>query len=277
MEGSLTEHQPAAMITYRDLTLALRDVGLTPHSLVLAHVCLDGMEPIRGGADAVLGALLSSCQALVMPTFTTRTLIVPRTGPPDNGLAYDQEEANAHAEVFDPDMPADPTMGEVAEALRHHPVARRSSHPVLSFSGIRADEALEAQSIDDPWAPIAALAEADADVLLLGADHTANVSLHYAEKLAGRKQFLRWALVPGRIVACPDFPGCADGFPAIGPRLEGVSRLATLGRTTVELTPLRDLIHIAVGWIRQDPRALLCDRPDCLLCRDVRAALRTAE
>ncbi len=262
------------MITFRDLTRALREVGLTPDSIVLAHVALDGLEPIRGGPEAVLGALLSSCQALVMPTFTTRTMIVPRTGPPDNGLTYDQEEANAQAEIFDPDMPADPDMGEVAEALRQHPEAHRSSHPILSFSGIRADEALLAQTLDDPWAPIAVLAEADADVLLLGADHTANVSLHYAEKLAGRKQFLRWALVPGRIVACPDFPGCADGFPAIAPRLEGVSRLASLGQATIELVPLRDLIHVAVGWMRQDPRALLCDRPDCPRCRDVRAAIR---
>ncbi len=264
------------MITYRDFTRALREVGLTPNSVVLAHVALDGLEPIRGGAEAVLGALLSSCHALLMPTFTTRTMIIPRTGPPDNGLTYDQEEANAQAEIFDPQMPADASMGEVVEALRQHPEARRSCHPILSFSGIRADEALAAQTIDDPWAPIAALAEADADVLLLGADHTTNVSLHYAEKLAGRKQFLRWALVPGRIVACPAFPGCSDGFPAIAPRLEGVSRLAALGETTIELVPLRDLIHVAVGWIRQDPRALLCDRPGCARCRDVRASVRPA-
>lgn len=264
------------MITYRDLTRALHDVGLTPSSVVLAHVCLDTLDPIRGGAQAVLGALLASCQAVVMPTFTTRTLIVPLTGPPNNGLTYDQEETNAQAEVFDPQMPADPDMGEVAETLRQHPAAHRSSHPVLSFSGIGADASLDTQTIDDPWAPIAALAEADADVLLLGADHTANVSLHYAEKLTGRKQFLRWALLPGSIVACPAFPGCSDGFPAIAPRLEGVSRMATLGQTTIELIPLRDLIHIAVGWVRQDPRALLCDRPDCPLCRDVRTAIRTA-
>ncbi len=265
------------MITYRDLALALRDVGLTPNSIILAHVSLDGLDPIRGGPEAVLGALLSSCHALVMPTFTTRTLVVPRTGPPDNGLTYDQEEVNARAEVFDPEMPADPAMGEVAEALRRHPEAHRSSHPVLSFCGIRADEALDAQTIDDPWAPVAVLAEADADVLLLGADHTANAGLHYAEKLAGRKQFLRWALVPGRIVTCPAYPGCSDGFPAVAPRLEGISRLATLGQATIELIPLRDLIHIAVGWIRQDPRALLCNRPDCPLCRDVRTAIRADE
>ncbi|MEW6569033.1 MAG: AAC(3) family N-acetyltransferase [Chloroflexota bacterium] len=264
------------MITYRDLTLALRDVGLTEESRLLAHVSLPALDPIRGGAETVLGALLASCQALLMPAFTYRTMVVPRTGPPENGLTYDQEEANAEAEVFDPRMPVDSELGEVAEALRRHPAARRSSHPILSFSGVNAAEALAAQTLDDPWAPIAALAEVDGDVLLLGADHSANVCLHYAEKLAGRKQFVRWALVPGRIVACPGFPGCPDGFPAIGPRLAGVARLARLGQTTVELIPLRDLIHIAVGWIHQDPRALLCHRRECERCRDVRAAVRQA-
>lgn len=262
------------MITFRDLTRALREVGLTANSIVLAHVALDRLDPIRGGPETVLGALLTSCEALVMPTFTTRTMVIPRTGPSDNGLTYSQDEVNAQAEIFDPNMPADPSMGEVAEALRQHPEARRSSHPILSFSGLGADDALTAQTLDDPWAPIAVLAEADADVLLLGADHTANVSLHYAEKLAGRKQFVRWALVPGRVVACPAFPGCPDGFPAITTRLEGVSRLATLEGTTIELVPLRDLIHVAVGWMRQDPCALLCDRPDCARCRDVRVSIR---
>ena len=44
----------------------------------------------------------------------------------------------------------------------------------------------------------------------------------------------------------------------------------------VELIPVRDLIHIAVGWIRQDPRALLCEQPGCSRCQAVRASVRVS-
>jgi hypothetical protein len=73
------------------------------------------------------------------------------------------------------------------------------------------------------------------------------------------------------VVECPGMPWCSDGFQAIAGRLEGVVRRATLGPLTVESFPLRDLLHVAAGWIRMDPRALLCERPDCARCAAVRA------
>ena len=110
-------------------------------------------------------------------------------------------------------------MGIVAETLRRHPRARRSLHPIQSFAGIYADKFLAAQTLQNPLGPIGALAEADGWVLLLGVDHTVDTSIHYAEKLAGRKQFTRWALLSDRIIECPGFPGDSAGFDAIAPDL----------------------------------------------------------
>ena len=149
-------------------------------------------------------------------------------------------------------------------------------HPLYSFVGVNADEALQSQSIDEPLAPVGWLADFDGDVLLLGANHKDNVSLYYAEHVAGRKQFIRWALTPEGVVVCPNCPGCSEGFPAISDRLAGIVRRARLGTARVELIPVRDLIHIAVGWIRQDPRALLCEQPGCALCHAVRASVRVS-
>jgi aminoglycoside 3-N-acetyltransferase len=118
------------------------------------------------------------------------------------------------------------------------------------------------------------MAEADADVLLIGTDHRRNVGLHHAERLAGRKQFVRWALTEQGVVTCPQVPGCSDGFNAITSRLEGVVRQAPLAGQEILAIPLRDLIHIAAGWIREDPRALLCDRSGCERCADVRQSVR---
>ena len=108
---------------------------------------------------------------------------------------------------------------------------------------------------------------------MLGADHRANVSLHYAELLAGRRTFLRWALTPQGVTPCPGMPGCQDGFNAIDERLQGVVRRASVGEAVIEAVPLRDLINIAAGWIRVDDEAMLCKRPDCLRCNAVRTTM----
>ena len=263
------------MSSYRDWITALRDLGLGSHSRVLVHAALETLEPVVGGADTIVGALLGACETVIAPTFTARTLITPAVGPPDNGIAY-SEGANAEAEIFRPDLPADVDMGPVAEALRRHPSAGRSGHPALSFAGVNAEEALQAQTLQEPLAPIRWLAEFDGDVLLIGVNHRRNVSLHWAERLAGRKQFLRWALTPQGVVECPGYPGCSDGFQAIAARLSGITREARIGEDALQAMPVRDLLHIAGGWIREDPRALLCDRPGCERCAAVRAAVRVA-
>jgi aminoglycoside 3-N-acetyltransferase len=107
-------------------------------------------------------------------------------------------------------------------------------------------------------------------VLLLGVDHNVNTSLHYAEKLVGRKQFVRWALTSEGVVECPGFPGCSHGFGDISTRLEAITREVKLGEGTIQSVPMRDLLHTAVGWIREDPLALLCERPGCGRCQAVR-------
>src|SRR3972149_2316001 len=77
------------MSSYRDWITALRDLGLGRHSRVLVHASIEAMNPIAGGVGTVVGALLATCETVVAPTFTQRTLLIPRVGPPDNGLTYE--------------------------------------------------------------------------------------------------------------------------------------------------------------------------------------------
>jgi len=263
------------VVTYRDFVSAFRDLELGRKSHILVHASLSAFGGVRGGAEAVAGALQATSERMLVPTFTYQTMITPQVGPKGNAVRYGSaDDQSSHAEFFTPDLPSHPSMGAIAEAVRLHPAARRSSHPILSFAGINAEGALEAQSMEDPLGPIRCLADEDGDVLLLGVDHRSNTSLHLAERLAGRKQFVRWALTPEGVMECPGIPGCSEGFQAIAPRLEGVSRAARLGQGTLELVPMRDLIHAATSWIRENPLALLCNRVACQRCEAVRASLR---
>jgi aminoglycoside 3-N-acetyltransferase len=150
-------------------------------------------------------------------------------------------------------------------------------HPILSFIGMNASSYLESQTLAEPLKPLECLSEAKGWALLLGVDHTVNTSIHYAERLAGRKQFVRWALTPEGVVECPGFPGCSDGFGQLAPRLEPVARQMQVGTGLVQAVPLQELVATASAWIKADPLAMLCDRSYCERCAAVRKSVSAGQ
>jgi len=258
------------MIDLLELKTGLAKLGLGK-SLVIAHASLKAFGHIEGGAETMLEALLDSVRGVIMPTFTYKTMLNPDVGPPRNGITYGSEaDLNKMAEAFHPDMPADKMMGTLPETLRKHPKAKRSMHPIQSFAGVRADAILNSQTIYNPLAPIGALAERDGWVLLLGVDQRVNTSIHYAEKLGGRMQFIRWALLQDRVVECPGFPGDSEGFEALAPDVEKYTRRVEIGNALVQAVHLNSLIKVVVDQLNKNPFALLCQRQDCERCNAVR-------
>ena len=85
--------------------------------------------------EALLRAVLNSVGALMMPTFTYKTMITPNVGPPNNGITYGAEQdLNLMAEPFTPNMPCDKLMGIVPETLRN--LAKRNKN-IASDSIVR--------------------------------------------------------------------------------------------------------------------------------------------
>jgi aminoglycoside 3-N-acetyltransferase len=238
---------------------------------VIAHASLKPFGSIEGGVETVMNAMLASFASVIMPTFTYKTEITPDVGPPNNGITYGSgRDRNKMAEPFRPDMPADPLMGILPETLRNHPSATRTAHPILSFAGINADPILFTQTLYEPLTPIGALAELDGWAVLINVDHTSNTSIHYAEKLVGRKQFIRWALVGNRVVECRNYPGDSMGFQAVEPHLNFDIRRVSVGEGFIQAMPLRQLFNAVRELIKKNPLALLCERMDCERCNAVR-------
>lgn len=258
------------MLGYDELKSAFEQLGLVNKSII-AHASLQPFGYIHNGADAVLEALSDSVKSMIMPTFTYKTMVTPEVGPPNNGITYGMDgDLNRMAQPFSIDMPADPLMGILPETLRSHPFAKRTSHPILSFAGLRADLILAAQTLFEPLAPIAALADEDGWAVLINVDHSVNTSIHYAEKLAGRKQFVRWALLGDRVVECPNFPGDSSGFNAIASYIQPDTRRVEIGDAFIQAVPLRRLFEAVQELMKTDPLALLCQRTDCERCNAVR-------
>jgi aminoglycoside 3-N-acetyltransferase len=177
---------------------------------------------------------------------------------------------NLMGEFFHTGMPSDPSLGVLAETVRRYAGAGRSNHPILSFSGIGLDEVLQAQTLADPLAPIARITAQNGWVVLIGVLHTSNTSLHLAEQLAGRQQFVRWALTLDGVKECPAFPGCSNGFEQAAADFADLARQVQIGGARVRAYPLRAMLERAAACILQDPLAFLCDQPDCENCSTVR-------
>src|SRR5215208_61733 len=262
------------MLGYEDLKAAFDDLHLQ-EELIIAHASLKPFGYIQGGAETVLDAMLTSFHSIIMPTFTYKTKIVPDVGPPNNGILYGSgKDTNKLAQPFHLDMRADPMTGILPETLRNHASATRTSHPILSFAGINAGATLFTQTIYEPLDPIGALAQQDGWVVLINVDHTSNTSIHYAEKLAGRRQFTRWALMDNRVVECPNYPGDSMGFQAIEEYIKFDTRRVKISEAFIQAVPLKRLLEVVQDLIKKDPLALLCERTDCERCMAVRSTGR---
>jgi aminoglycoside 3-N-acetyltransferase len=260
--------------SYHDLLTGIRALQIDPTRPVIVHTSLSAFGHVNGGVESLFGAIRESFQSIMVPTFTYKTMVIPEVGPPENGLRYGSgKDSNRMAEFYRPDMPADRLMGVLPEFLRRQPDAQRSAHPILSFSAIRCHLALSAQTLNDPLAPIGALMDAAGWVLLLGVDHSVNTSIHLGERLAGRKQFLRWALTRRGVLACPGFPGCSDAFQDLQPFVEKFTRRVQVGPAQITAVPLFELIQAVREMLNRDPLALLCQRLECDRCGALRASL----
>jgi aminoglycoside 3-N-acetyltransferase len=256
---------------FAELKTAFQSLDLQ-NKPVIAHASLKKFGKIEGGAGTVLKAMLTSFSGVIMPTFTYKTMITPQVGPANNGITYGSNgDLNKMAEPFHATMPPDKMMGSLPTQLLYEKGVLRTSHPILSFAGIQADDILLSQTLFDPLAPFRELAEKDGWVVLINVDHSVNTSMHYAEKLAGRRQFVRWAMTPGRIVECPGFPGDSTGFNAIEEYIQPDTRRVDMDKGAfIQAVSLKRLLSATVELIKKDPLALLCQRSDCERCNAVR-------
>lgn len=258
------------MIGITELKSAFLELKLSDKP-VIVHSSLKRFGPIMGGAETVIRALLDTTQGLIVPTFTYMTMVTPEVGPPNNGITYGKDkDLNKMAVPFHKDLQPDKMMGSLPCTLLHLRGSIRTVHPILSFGGIGMDRILITQTLFEPLAPIRALAEQDGWVILINVDHSVNTSIHYAEKLAGRKQFLRWSIVGERIVECPGFPGDSSGFNAIEECIRADTRFVQVNNAVIQAVSLQILFAAVQKLIKKNPLALLCQRSDCERCNAVK-------
>ena len=259
-------------LTRNELTDGLRALGLASGDSVVVHSSCRRMNPVEGGAETVISALLDAVGPdgnLMFPTFTYSNR------PPD--FCFDPAETPCRT-------------GIIPELGRRREGAIRSPHPTHSVAVIGPDaEALTGDHLNSRavgvGSPIDRLAQRGGKVLLMAVGHRANSMIHVAEDRAGMAKVsprdpqpsfkVRWP--DGRTVSHPldNSVSCSAGFDAaeLSLRREGAIRDTTVGGP-LQLMAGLDVIHIIRDLLQRRPDALLCHRDECAGCRLTRKRLR---
>jgi aminoglycoside 3-N-acetyltransferase len=255
-------------VTQGDVERALRELGLGAESHVLIHTSYKAIGGVEGGPEAVVRALVGTVATLMMPAFSShRTAVWDARGLFEHN-AYPTappEDWDGTAEPFTYDTPANPTMGIINETFRRSYPVVRSANPMVSFvaHGALAEELCGGPGTDvDAVEPIRRLMDAGGEVLLLGVTHTNSTAIHLAEQLAGREQFVRYAMTPDGVRAARS-GGCGNAFDELQPHVAHLERRATLGKAALRCYALRPYVEAARKLIERDPCALLCDCDRC--------------
>ena len=252
--------------------LGLRGQCVCVHSSMRSFGC-----SVEGGVEAVIDSFLEAGCTLLSPTFDYDYEVYPppHLRPERNGISdysiYD-ERVYPEPRIFSTDS-VDITkgdMGVLPYTLLRTSGRERGRHSILSFAaaGDVAAELVQGQSASAVWDPFRALCERDGFVLLMGVGLNRATILHYAEQLAGRTPFVRWANSQEGIPEVCEYGSCSEGFESFADVLKPIETGVQVGGSVWRCFPAREMVRLCVAAMKENPEMTSCGNPDCDRCRD---------
>ncbi|UOQ44710.1 AAC(3) family N-acetyltransferase [Halobacillus salinarum] len=251
--------------TVDTLSEELTNLGVHKGQVLLVHASMNALGWVSGGPQAVLEALMNVLTyegTLVFQTHSP-TLSDPKNWENPPVPKEWHEVIKATMPGYDPAKTPSTYLGILPELFRKWPQVQRSDHPAFSMAawGNLADELTNEHPLPfslGEQSPLGRAYAAEADILLLGTDYSANTSFHLAEyRSRKRKEITRGAPlnVEGKQkwVTYPDIEFQEDQFPEIGKAFE-TSHPVTVGNVGLaesRLFSMRDAVDFAVGWLNE--------------------------
>jgi len=251
-------------ITTRTISRDLRALGVGEGQIVLVHSSLSRMGWVCGGAVALIQALqevLTPSGTLIMPSHTSGLSEPSHWQEPPVPEEW-WEVIREEMPPFDPRCTPTRGIGLVPELFRTYPDVLRSGHPQVSFAawGAEAAAITRGHALADglgEGSPLARIHERDGHVLLIGASHDSNTSLHLAEHRAhwpsktystqgapvleggGRV----WKQFESLTISSDDFEAAGTAFDATGAVQRGF-----VGNAASRFMRQRALVDFGVNW-----------------------------
>lgn len=263
-EGNIVQKTPQPR-TRESLADDLSRLGIKPGMNVLVHTSLSALGWVNGGPVAVIQALMDALTpegTLMMPAHSGDLSDPAHWSNPPVPSDWHQIIRETMP-AYDPRYTPTRGIGRAAELFRTFPDVVRSNHPMVSFAawGSRAQYVTENHGLD--WSlgetsPLARLYDLDGHVLLLGAGHDSNTSIHLAQYRVKDAYPTIKQGTPGfenedqSWIEYQDIDLETEGFEAIGKSFEaaGGITIGQVGSARSQLMLQRALVDHAVRWIQ---------------------------
>jgi aminoglycoside 3-N-acetyltransferase len=249
-------------VTRDDLVADLRALGARAGDVLLVHTALSKLGWVCGAAQGVIEALLELVGpqgTLVMPAFSAHLTdpahwVAPPV--PEEWWPIIRDRSPA----YDPRRTPTRMIGAVAELFRTWHGVDRSAHPHDSFAAIGPQSARilhphELSSSLGRGSPLERLYELDARILLLGAGHGSNSSLHLAEDLAeypGKRRITTGAPMSSGWTPFEALYYDGGDFEQIGAAFGDRATRGPAGRGEAQLMAQRELVDFGVAWMNEN-------------------------
>ncbi len=227
--------------------------------------------------DDLLGSFLEQGVTVMVPAFSDvyEAPPVPHLMPEQNGTGdhsyfFEKEYTYIGPYCVDSRELSVEDMGIFSASVVQNPLRLRGNNALNSFAAIGplAQELVQDQTNEDVYAPLRKLYELDGYVLLIGTDLTAATAIHYAEQLAGRAPFVRWAQGEKGMTIAVRAGGCSEGFEKLAPMLKPFEKKVTVCGSQWRCYRVRDLVDNCKAAFLADPLVTHCGDPECCRCND---------
>lgn len=264
----------ATVVTSETVSDAVSRMGLAGHA-VMVHSSLSSFGWVESGAQTVIDGILGQECTIMVPTFSRAYELLPRQDEriPRNGKEYEGglELPPGSDPIYAPDSNVvNPSMGTIPATVLAMSGRARSVHARQSFTAVGplADELTAGQTVEDVFAPIRNLGRMQGFVVLAGVGLTSMTALHFAEEMAGRRPFRRWAYGTDGSRKPFAIAGCSGGFDNLATVLSPIERHTLVGRSLWRVFPAADALDRASEAIRAEQSITHCDKEVCLDCED---------
>lgn len=231
----------------------------------MAHISYRAVRPVEGGPAGLI-------EALTLAVGPAGTLVMP-SWPEDDDTPFDPART-----------PAAKDLGVTADVFWRLPGVKRSNHPFAAAARGPESGAIIADPLPLPphrlESPIGRVYQLDGEILLLGAGHDANTTIHLAEILAGVPYGVPHhctVLRDGRPVRIDyqENDHCCERFALADEwlRERGLQREGIVGNAHARLISSRDLVSTVMEQLQRDPLVFL--HPEGSGCEECEAAWRS--
>ncbi len=265
------------MITRETISEAIQKLGLKDTEVCIHSSMKSFGDKIECGISGLADVFLENGCTIVVPTFSYRfsqcppkEMMLPRNGIGD----YDEFRAE-HEDigiVFSPSCKEISVeyMGSFPQYILNHSNSVRGNHAMNSFTalGKEADKLVGAQTAENVYATFKQMYEDDGVVLLMGVSLDSATIIHYAEMLAGRNLFIRWAKNDKQELIPLAVGSCSEGFERLDPTLKQYEKRVVVGESVWRCYRVRDIVDACVAKIKEEPQITRCDDIHCQRCQD---------